>query len=126
MVQPMPEEPGYLLDNRANPARLWESRNRGAPAAQVVGLVQRLELLKHRPGLLTQRGLGEKYADCPVAVDEEVGALSPGPAEAAAPRSFCRHPHTEPQPMPSQKPGKKRGGSSAIEQIPVRHVSDSL
>ena len=69
-----------------------------------------MELLDHGPHVLTQLDLGEKDADSPVGVDEEVGALSPGPAEAAAPRSLVVTPTPNPQPIPSQKPGKKLSG----------------
>src|SRR3712207_4088564 len=57
--------------------------------------MQRLEFRDHRPHVLTQLDLSEEDADGPVTINEEVGALTAGPAVAAALWPFCLHTHTE-------------------------------
>ena len=69
-----------------------------------------LELCEQRRHPFPELHLGEQDADGPVLVDEEVGALSAGPAVPALLRAFRSHSDAEPQPIPSQKPGKKLSG----------------
>src|SRR5690242_9024621 len=79
----------------------------GAAAGRSRRLVQRPELLEQRPHVLTQLHLSEEDADCAVGVDEEVCALSAGPADAAALGSVCLHGHAKTPPHAVPKPGEE-------------------
>src|SRR5215469_12551192 len=71
----------------------WLSASGGKRRSQRI--VQRLELCEQRRHVLTHLYLSEEDADRAVRVDEEVGAQSAGPADAAALRSLCLHGHAE-------------------------------
>jgi hypothetical protein len=58
--------------------------------------VKRLELPEQRPRPFPQFHLGEQDADGPVPVDEEVGALSAGPA--VPPPQWSLRPHSDAEP----------------------------
>jgi hypothetical protein len=73
--------------------------------------VKGLELCEQRRHPFPELHLGEQDADGPVLVDEEVGALSAGPAVPAPQRSLRLHPNAESptHPVPEARKEAVRG-----------------